>query len=85
MKMPEWTDADRLRSFQIRRAARRREAKHEDSSPAIRPPARTRTPRMQYMRQALGNDRDECSERLRVEALARKKHEEQGNAWSHRE
>jgi uncharacterized protein YlaI len=26
---------------------------------------------------------DECSERLRVEALARKKHEEQGNAWSH--
>jgi hypothetical protein len=25
----------------------------------------------------------ECSERLRVEALARKKHEEQGNAWSH--
>jgi hypothetical protein len=26
---------------------------------------------------------DECSERLRVEALARKKHEEQGNASSH--
>jgi hypothetical protein len=26
---------------------------------------------------------DECSERLRVEALDRKKHEEQGNAWSH--
>ncbi len=26
---------------------------------------------------------DQCSERLRVEALARKKHEEQGNAWSH--
>jgi uncharacterized protein YlaI len=26
---------------------------------------------------------DECSERLRVEALSRKKHEEQGNAWSH--
>ena len=26
---------------------------------------------------------DECSERLRMEALARKKHEEQGNAWSH--
>jgi hypothetical protein len=26
---------------------------------------------------------DECSERLRIEALARKKHEEQGNAWSH--
>ena len=26
---------------------------------------------------------EECSERLRVEALARKKHEEQGNAWSH--
>jgi hypothetical protein len=25
----------------------------------------------------------ECSERLRVEALARKKHEEQGDAWSH--
>ncbi len=25
---------------------------------------------------------DECSERLRMEALARKKHEEQGNAWS---
>ena len=25
---------------------------------------------------------DECSERLRIEALARKKHEEQGNAWS---
>ena len=26
---------------------------------------------------------DECSERLRVEALSRKKHEEQGDAWSH--
>jgi hypothetical protein len=26
---------------------------------------------------------DECSELLRIEALARKKHEEQGNAWSH--
>jgi hypothetical protein len=26
---------------------------------------------------------NECSERLRVEALARKKHDEQGNAWSH--
>ena len=26
---------------------------------------------------------DECSERLRMEALARKKHEEQGDAWSH--
>jgi hypothetical protein len=26
---------------------------------------------------------DECSERLRVEALGRKKHEEQGDAWSH--
>ena len=26
---------------------------------------------------------EECSERLRVEALARKKHEEQGDAWSH--
>jgi len=24
-----------------------------------------------------------CSERLRIEALARKKHEEQGDAWSH--
>jgi hypothetical protein len=26
---------------------------------------------------------DSCSERLRIEALARKKHEEQGDAWSH--
>ena len=26
---------------------------------------------------------DECCERLRMEALARKKHEEQGDAWSH--
>jgi hypothetical protein len=26
---------------------------------------------------------DECSERLRMEALSRKKHEEQGDAWSH--
>ena len=26
---------------------------------------------------------DECSERIHVEALARKKREEQGNAWSH--
>jgi hypothetical protein len=26
---------------------------------------------------------DTCSERLRVDALIRKKHEEQGNAWSH--
>jgi hypothetical protein len=26
---------------------------------------------------------DGCSERLRIEALSRKKHEEQGNAWSH--
>ena len=26
---------------------------------------------------------EECSERLRIEALARKKHEEQGDAWSH--
>ena len=26
---------------------------------------------------------DQCSERLRVEALGRKKHEEQGDAWSH--
>ncbi len=26
---------------------------------------------------------DECSERLRIEALSRKKHEEQGDAWSH--
>jgi len=26
---------------------------------------------------------DECAERLRLEALARKKHEEQGDAWSH--
>jgi len=26
---------------------------------------------------------DECSERMRMEALARKKREEQGNAWSH--
>ena len=26
---------------------------------------------------------EQCSERLRLEALARKKHEEQGNAWSH--
>ena len=26
---------------------------------------------------------DECSERLRVEALSGKKHEEQGDAWSH--
>ena len=24
-----------------------------------------------------------CSQRLRMEALVRKKHEEQGNAWSH--
>ena len=26
---------------------------------------------------------DNCSERLRIEALSRKKHEEQGDAWSH--
>ena len=26
---------------------------------------------------------DQCSERLRIEALSRKKHEEQGDAWSH--
>ena len=26
---------------------------------------------------------DTCAERLRVDALARKKHEEQGNSWSH--
>ena len=26
---------------------------------------------------------DECSERLRIEALAKKKHEEQGSAWCH--
>lgn len=26
---------------------------------------------------------DKCSERLRIEALSRKKHEEQGDAWSH--
>jgi hypothetical protein len=26
---------------------------------------------------------DECSERLHVEALSRKKHEEQGDEWSH--
>ena len=26
---------------------------------------------------------NECSERLGVEAVARKKHEEQGDAWSH--
>jgi CDGSH-type Zn-finger protein len=26
---------------------------------------------------------DQCSERLHFEALARKKHEEQGDAWSH--
>ena len=26
---------------------------------------------------------DQCSERLRVEALSRKKDEEQGDAWSH--
>jgi len=26
---------------------------------------------------------DPCSERLRMEALNRKKHEEQGDAWSH--
>jgi hypothetical protein len=26
---------------------------------------------------------DECSARIRIEALARKKHEEEGNAWSH--
>jgi len=24
-----------------------------------------------------------CAERLRIEALSRKKHEEQGDAWSH--
>ena len=24
-----------------------------------------------------------CSERIRMEALARKKHEERGNAWTH--
>jgi hypothetical protein len=24
-----------------------------------------------------------CSERIRIEALARKKHEERGNAWTH--
>lgn len=26
---------------------------------------------------------DACAERLRIEALNRKKHEEQGDAWSH--
>ena len=26
---------------------------------------------------------DECAERVRIEALGRKKHEEQGDAWSH--
>jgi hypothetical protein len=26
---------------------------------------------------------DACAERLRLEALSRKKHEEQGDAWSH--
>jgi uncharacterized protein YlaI len=26
---------------------------------------------------------DDCSERLRIEALSRKKNEEQGDAWSH--
>jgi hypothetical protein len=26
---------------------------------------------------------EQCSERIRMEALARKKREEQGNAWSH--
>jgi hypothetical protein len=26
---------------------------------------------------------DECSARIRLEALARKTHEEKGNAWSH--
>jgi hypothetical protein len=26
---------------------------------------------------------DDCSERLRIEALGRKKREEQGDAWSH--
>lgn len=26
---------------------------------------------------------DECSERLRIDALVRKKHEENGNAWVH--
>jgi uncharacterized protein YlaI len=26
---------------------------------------------------------EECAERLRIEALSRKKHEEQGDAWSH--
>lgn len=26
---------------------------------------------------------EQCSERIRIEALARKKREEQGNAWSH--
>ena len=26
---------------------------------------------------------DQCSARLRIEALGRKKREEQGNAWSH--
>jgi predicted amidophosphoribosyltransferase len=26
---------------------------------------------------------DNCSERLRLDALIRKKHEERGNAWSH--
>jgi hypothetical protein len=26
---------------------------------------------------------DSCSERLRIEALNKKKHEEQGDAWSH--
>jgi len=26
---------------------------------------------------------DGCSERIRIEALARKRHEENGNAWTH--
>lgn len=26
---------------------------------------------------------EECSERIRLEALARKKHEEQGDSWEH--
>src|SRR5258708_18403834 len=33
----------------------RKEAKHGDSSPAIRSPTRTRTPRLQFVRQAFGN------------------------------
>jgi hypothetical protein len=53
--------------------------------PRERPDPGQKTPTTFAMCAALTSERticDDCSERLGIEALSRKKHEEQGDAWS---